>query len=41
MLTSEMDLGMAATLKGVTDTTSAAHQNRLLDVRNYERRDCH
>ena len=39
MLASEMDLGMAVALKGVTDITSAAQQNRLLDVRNYERHD--
>lgn len=31
MLASEMDLGMAVALKGVTDTTSAAQQNRLAD----------
>ena len=29
MLASEMDLGMAVTLKDVTDITSAAQQNRL------------
>ena len=39
MLASEMDLGMAVALKGITNITSAAQQNRRLDVDDYERHD--